>query len=336
MPTVSNPHDHFFRETFSRRDVAVDFVRHYLPSDVVAQLDIGALHIVKDSFIDSDLREHFSDLLYRTHLRDGQDAYVYVLFEHKSYPEPLVAFQLLRYMVRIWEQALKQTKATHLPPVVPVLVYHGSDVWRIDTRFQGLFADHPALAAYIPDFQYQLCDLSAYSDEEIAGEALLKVTLLILKHVFDGELGQRLPDILSLLSDLTQATSGLEYLEVVLRYLTVATDHLSSEDLYRAVDDAFSPTGGALMTTIAQQWIEQGVEQGIEQGIVQTARESVLDILQVRFGTIPSDVAETITTIDDALRLKVLRKQAVTVHSLAEFAQVLERIPTQDKGKIAH
>ena len=27
MLTVSNPHDHFFRETFSRRDVAVDFFR---------------------------------------------------------------------------------------------------------------------------------------------------------------------------------------------------------------------------------------------------------------------------------------------------------------------
>jgi len=58
-------------------------------------------------------------------------------------------------------------------------------------------------------------------------------------------LGQRLPDILSLLSDLTQARSGLEYLQVALRYLTVVTDRC-------AVEQAFSPTGGALMATIAQ------------------------------------------------------------------------------------
>jgi hypothetical protein len=74
------------------------------------------------------------------------------------------------------------------------------------------------------------------------------------------------------------------------------------------------------MATIAQQWIEQGIEQGI----VQNARESVFDILQIRFGTIPSDVVETITALDDALRLKVLHKRAVTVQSLAEFEQVLE------------
>ena len=320
MSRVSNPHDHFFRETFSRRDVAVDFVRHYLSPSVVTQLDTSDLHIVKDSFIDPDLREHFSDLLYRTHLRDGQDAYVYVLFEHKSDAEPLVAFQLLRYVVRVWEQAIKQTKATHLPPVVPVVVYHGTGVWRIDTRFQGLFAHHPELAAYIPNFRYQLCDLSTYSDEEIAGEALLKVTLLILKHVFDGDLGERLPDILSLLSDLAHAKSGLEYLKVVLCYLTVATDRLSSEELHHAVEEAFSPTGGALMATIAQRWIEQGIEQGI----AQNARESILDTLQIRFGTIPSDMAETITAMDNSLLLKALHKQALVVDSLAEFEQALE------------
>ncbi len=218
MPAMSNPHDHFFKETFSRRDVAADFIRRYLPPDIVAQLDLAGLHIVKDSFVDPDLREHFTDLLYQTCLQDGQDAYLYVLFEHKSHPEPLVAFQLLRYLVRIWEQVLKQGPVSHLPPIVPVVVYHGVETWRIDRRFRGLFVDRPVLMEYIPDFRYQLCDLSDYSDEEIAGEVLLQVALLILlilKHVFDGDLNVRLPDVLSLLRELAQARSGLEYLEAL-------------------------------------------------------------------------------------------------------------------------
>ena len=37
---------------------------------------------------------------------DGGSSYVYVLFEHKSYPERLISLHLLRYMVRIWEQAV--------------------------------------------------------------------------------------------------------------------------------------------------------------------------------------------------------------------------------------
>ena len=334
--TLNSPHDHFFRETFSRRDVATDFIRHYLPEQVAAQLDLTELHTVKGSFIDPDLREHFSDLLYRTRLLDGQDAYVYVLFEHKSYPDRLVALQLLRYMVQIWEQALRQNSPAQLPPIVPVVVYHGVDAWLVDTRFRGLFEDRPALAGYVPDFRYQLCDLSEYSDEEISGEVMLKVTLLILKHVFDSELGTRLPGILSLMRDLAQARSGLEYLETALRYLTVAADQLSDNDLAQAVEETFQQTGGALMTTIAQRWIEKGIEQGLEQGLERgleqgferglkrAAHEALLDILTIRFATVPPSLAQAISRVSDTARLRWLRKEALTATSLEEFSGLLK------------
>jgi len=120
---LTNPHDKFFKDLFTRQEAAQDFLQHYLPAEVAALLDLSTLEIGKDSFIDLDLQEHFSDLLYKVALHSGQETYIYVLFEHKSYPEPLIAFQLLKYMVRIWEQALKQEEA--LLPVLPLVVYHG-------------------------------------------------------------------------------------------------------------------------------------------------------------------------------------------------------------------
>ena len=42
------------------------------------------------------MQQHQADLLYQVRLHDGQIAYVYFLFEHKSYPDRLVALQLLR------------------------------------------------------------------------------------------------------------------------------------------------------------------------------------------------------------------------------------------------
>ncbi|WP_083996202.1 Rpn family recombination-promoting nuclease/putative transposase [Desulfosporosinus acididurans] len=35
------------------------------------------------------------------HIKDG---YLYLLFEHKSYPSPKRALQLLKYILNIWEQ----------------------------------------------------------------------------------------------------------------------------------------------------------------------------------------------------------------------------------------
>lgn len=325
MPTLNNPHDRFFREVFSRRDVAVDFVCRYLPSEVVAQIEPATLRIIKDSFVDPDLQEHFSDLLYQTHLRDGEEAYIYLLFEHKSYPDSGIAFQLLRYMVRVWEQVLKQKERGHFPTIVPVVVYHGAEDWRVDRHFRSLFVERPAFAEYIPDFRYQLCDLSGYSDEEVVGEVTLRVALLILKHIFDGDLDERLSDISSLLQELAQASSALEYLEVVLRYLTAAATQLDKEDLQQMIENTFpQPLPGSLAEEWVGQGVEQGIEQGIERGVLRATREAVLDILETRFATLSSAVAVIIAEIDDLSTLRKLRKQALTVTSLADFERALE------------
>ena len=124
MPELSNPHDHFFKQVLSRPEAARDMVLNYLPAEVVAVLDPASLTLRKDSFVDGALKEHFSDLLYQVDLKDGQGAYVYILLEHKSHAEPLVAFQLLRYLVRIWEQSLREGSGGRLAPIIPMVVYH--------------------------------------------------------------------------------------------------------------------------------------------------------------------------------------------------------------------
>jgi len=65
MAEISNPHDKFFKEVFSRREVAVDFLRNYLPEEVFSCLDEESIHLRKDSFVDKELRAYFSDLLYQ-------------------------------------------------------------------------------------------------------------------------------------------------------------------------------------------------------------------------------------------------------------------------------
>ncbi len=101
MPdTVPTPHDRFFRQNWSRIPVAQEFLRHYLPADVVALLDLSTLEPTGDTFVDPDLSMHFSDMLYRVKLADATAALIYVLLEHKRNPERWTAFQLLRYLVR--------------------------------------------------------------------------------------------------------------------------------------------------------------------------------------------------------------------------------------------
>lgn len=64
MATINNPHDRFFRAVFSRGEVAESFLRHYLPPAIVETLDLSTLTLSHASFVDADLQQHHSDLLY--------------------------------------------------------------------------------------------------------------------------------------------------------------------------------------------------------------------------------------------------------------------------------
>jgi len=73
-----------------------------------------------------------------------------------------------------------------------------------------------------------------------------------------------------------------------------------------------------------QQGLQQGMQQGLQQGLVQEAREAIVDILEVRFETVPHSIAKTVQDMDDLSLLKVLRRKAAKVGGMEEFRGFLE------------
>lgn len=297
MNDLANPHDRFFKEVFSRPETAADFLANYLPPDVAAALDVSAPELVKESFIDPDLQEHFSDLLYRIQLVSGGEAFAYLLFEHKSWSYEFTALQLLRYEVRVWEQKLRE-KTKRLPLIIPIVLHHGRSPWRASLVFETLVegADNPALEKYVPRFEYHLCDLSSFDENQIKGAAMLRVALSTLKYVFSEDLGSRLTEIFSILRQMPEQ-SALEFLYTVLKYLSVAAPRVTSNDLTESLATAFPEEEGGLMQTLAEQWIQQGVQQGVQQGLQQGLAGAALRRLRRQFGALDEQKQNRISTL---------------------------------------
>ena len=62
---------------------------------------------------------------------------------------------------------------------------------------------------------------------------------------------------------------------------------------------------------------------GIEKGMLQNARESVLEVLKIRFEQVPPALVERIKMLDDAAVLKRLHRQSIIVESIQNFQQML-------------
>jgi predicted transposase/invertase (TIGR01784 family) len=335
MEPVINPHDRFFKQVMSNPATARDFVQNYLPADVVEHMELASLELSAESFVDAALQAHHTDLLFTLKLCDGNDGLIYLLFEHKSYADRLVAFQLLRYLVRVWEHSLRQYD--RLIPIIPVVVYHGEFDWQIKPGFRWLVQAPDAFLRYVPEFEYSLCDLTGLDDAEIRGEIMLRVTLQVLKHILHNDFGPRLAEALSLFGTLSRQHTGLEYLETLLRYVSASARHITPEEMRKAVDQAF-PEGDELMATIAEQWVEQGMKQGLQQGmqqgmqqgLEQGRREGILAAiefgLELKFGFEGTLLLPEIYKIKDLDVLRAVQQAVKTAESLDQVHAAMQSL----------
>ena len=59
---IFNPHDKFFKETFSIRENVIDFLTGTFPPEIFKKLDLSTLTRDNSSYIDEELKEHFQIL----------------------------------------------------------------------------------------------------------------------------------------------------------------------------------------------------------------------------------------------------------------------------------
>ncbi len=301
MIELTSAHDKFISKALERSDTARDIIGNHLPANIREHLDFNTLAMVKDSFIDEKLKKYFSDKLFKINFLKNGWAYLYVLFEHKSYPDLFSGYQVLKYKVRIWDQVIKENEAQkktarknrkkglavssvphleNLPLIIPMVFYHGAQAWNIPLDFKSLIDENRPSGTnhFIPNFEYLLCDLSKYSDKDLIGTVHYQVTMLLLKYIFHNDINVRLPGILKILNKLKSKQTILEFLETILEYLVKGTNRFTEKNIEDALEHAIPELtkGGEIMQTLAEKWFFEGKEEGKEEGREEGEKEGIL------------------------------------------------------------
>lgn len=309
---IQNPHDKFFKETFGNIEIAKDFLKNYLPVEIVKIIDVSTLEPQKDSFINEDLQETFSDMLFRVDMNHSE-GYIYFLFEHKSYTSRNISFQLLKYMIEIWEAKIKKENCNVLPMIIPLVIYHGNDKWNVQRMLSDMIVGYQGLPKevqkYIPNYEYILYDISRYTDEEIIGEARLRILLTVFRDIFSKDKNKLRKSVLNAaeaLARLADKQTGVEYFETYLRYILSAGHDLTKTDMNEIIVNIGRtyPEGSDAIMTLADRFREEGIEQGVllgmEKGEAQALVKTIIRLLTKKFGSIPEDLKKEIFKLDAA------------------------------------
>jgi predicted transposase YdaD len=268
LPT---PHNNFFQYAFSHPAAARNLIELHLPADLVQILDLDSLELQKDSFVDDELRDTYSDMLYSIRLsgqdlsgQDGEpvEGQVYILLEHKSQSDPMTCFQLLRYIVRIWEQRLRKGQA--LCPVFPLVLYHGQEAWSAPVSLEELIGGPSILFEQGVRMAYPVVDIGQIPDELLATDPFLQSVLGLLKYSRTRNFRDKLESILRCLLEIGTAELQTEHLDAVLVYITTVTPSIPMETLAMTIQKIF-PTQ-IEPGSIADEYMKKGRLEGIQEG----------------------------------------------------------------------
>ncbi len=332
---IINPHDKFFKETFSIKKNVIDFLQGTFPPEILKKLDLSTLTQDNNSYIDEELKEHFSDIVYTCFCKD-KELRITLLFEHKSYAVACPYLQLMKYLLKIWEANSKQSQ--RLMPVIPVILYHGKDAWKV-RRFRDYFEGiDEVFFRFIPEFEYLLTDLSCYSNEEIKDRAFrrvsLQITMLLMRNIYNDKiLGDKLKAFFEIGKQYFEEGEGLKFLESVIRYLYYASD-IEEERVIDTLKE-ISEEGGRLSMTIAARLIEKGkmagraegkVEGKVEgrvEGRIEGLKEAIEIGLELKYGVEGLRLLERISKIVVIEKLEAIKEAVKISKNLEEIEKLL-------------
>ncbi len=128
------------------------------------------------------------------------------------------------------------------------------------------------------NFKHYLCDLSAFTDEEIKSRALLSATLalalLLMKNFFRPDLSKRLKGYFELIENMTEQ-KALQFVEAAFRYLGAARERVKPEEVGEALKEALGEKGEIYMESLLDKWMNEGIEKGLQKGLQQGLEQGV-------------------------------------------------------------
>ncbi len=340
---VPNPHDSFFKAVFTNMDRARELFTLYLPERLVNALSLDQLSLESGSFVDAELQQSHSDLLFRTAMKTGEPLWIYFLFEHRSTPEPDMPFRLVRYLVRIWEQHRHARPDEHsLPRIVPVVFYHGERTWNVPRRLSEAIEVRADLGVHPPELEYILIDLYRIPEESIRADIELLLALTLFRHIRSPRFLDVFGSVAELFRQLRRKRTGLEYIETILAYIFRVRGQEELHDAVEIIKQKETFTEEDPMGTIAEYFIEQGERRGERRGeqkgeqrgkqigAASAFQEVLLEMLEEQFDFVPSRVTGEVRSITDPDLLRILRRKLKKCEALSDFEAILERARSQD------
>ena len=339
MSKIKQAHDKIFKNVFADRKNALNLLGNFLPANILNRLDLKQMVYEKDTFVQKHLKGYYSDLLVTIPLLDSDESVkVYFLFEHKSFADPDLPLQLLRYIVEIWTHYRKQHKYGKLPLIIPLVVTHAEGSWKKAKLSDVVDIPGEPFKAYLPDFEYLLFDCIQEDLNVYDLEVELKSLFMLWKYAHRPNFFEKVREVYKMLRQAYPEMEPRDFLIALAQYLYFTRGSEEYEVINEIIQQESS--GGINMETIADMLEKRGYDRGYDTGYdtayqekpkwekqakLKNAKETLLDVAGDFHGPLPNSLQDKIKSIDSIDNLRTLTRKVYKTQSLEEFTELVNR-----------
>ncbi len=264
-------HDAAYKSLFSHRRMVADLLRGFVAREWSDELDFETLEKLPADYVSDDMRQRHGDSVWRLRLQGQGEAWLYllVMLEFQSTTDRYMAVRILVYTGLLYQDLIRQGALGpdgRLPPVLPIVLYNGSNEWSAPVEVGDLIAPvKEALARYQPSQRYFLLDEGRLKEDDLPGRNLVSA----LVRLETSGTAEALREVMEALSGWLGESGDEELRRAFSEWLRQVVSRRFGEGAPLAADALEG--GGAMLAERVQEWIEQwlreGREQGLEQGI---------------------------------------------------------------------
>ncbi len=298
MTAAKPDHDALYHRFFGEPAVVAQFLREFVPGPWLDGLDLDHLERLSTKFHADTGERREGDLVWRIPRRDGGDAYLVLLLEFQSTPDPWMALRMLVYSGLLSQQLVREQRLMpdgRLPPILPIVLYNGDVRWRAPVTLRDLIGlpEKSPLWRWQPRSRYHLIDEGAFSAGDLAGRDGLPALL------FRPETASE-PDQLVVLADAVVAWfarhPGFETARMVFAELLGAAIAPLGPDV-RVPEELLEVRN--MLANRAEEWKQRwllegeqrgerrGEQRGEQRGQQRGEAALLLRLLERRFGVLP-------------------------------------------------
>ncbi len=172
---ASNHHDTGYKELFSYPEFVQQLIEGFAPAEIAELMDFSSLTNHSGNYITPLFEEKFEDVVWSVEITwrgITQRVFLYILLEFQSTVDGTMPIRLMHYVACFYDHLLKTrvtTPAKGLPPVLPIVLYNGSERWTARQDVYDMVQPEPPsfLRIYQPHLRYYLIDEGRYTDHEL-------------------------------------------------------------------------------------------------------------------------------------------------------------------------